>query len=123
MDDPIRLRFGSENEYAAALDNPRRWQPLVAAVCERHGLPAVSTREVDLVGTNLVALIDRRYVVKLYPDLFDGSDSYTRERAAYTLLRHDPGLPVARLIAAGTLFDGGAWRWPYLITSAIGGRS
>lgn len=117
-----RPHFDSTSAYAAAFTDAIYWRPYIAAICARHSLSTEPEISVGLAGTNPVFLIDRRYVVKLYTELFSGADSFARELACYTLLSQQRELAVPSLIVQGRLFDDD-WPWPYLVISAIRGSS
>jgi hygromycin-B 7''-O-kinase len=69
----------------------------------------------------VAALVGDRYLVKLHYEDWFGEDCFQTEREAYRMLA-DRGLPVPELLAEGALYDEG-WRWPFLVLSAMGGRS
>lgn len=115
--------FASRAEYGARFTDPTFWQPYVAEICRRHGL-SCSALHAGLPGTNAVFLVDQRYAIKLFPDLFGGAVSYPAERQCYDLIAQASGIPAPALIASGELFDrSGGWHWPYLITSVLPGQS
>ena len=82
------------------------------------------------------------YVVKLFGPRFAGGEGYAVERTLHALFLERSEVPVPRMIADGTLFDGvlddgvawdpdapdtggekeADWAWPYLITSRVSGK-
>ena len=79
-----------------------------------HGLP----------GTNPVFLVDDKYAVKLFTDLFGDPSSSEQEIGFYELLASQPEIPAPELLAHGALFDNrNGWRWPWIITTILPGRS
>ncbi len=74
-------------------------------------------------GSNPVFIVNDRFVMKLYTNLFGGADSVLKEIDLYGLFAHAPQLPVPRLIVHGSLFPQNEerWHWPYIITSVIPG--
>lgn len=116
--------FASRQEYSAVFTAVDYWQPYVAAICERHGLPDSAPLRAGLPGTHPVFIVDERYAVKLYTELFDGGRSFARERDLYALFTHVPQLHAPVCIAHGQLFEAqGGWRWPYIITTVLAGTS
>ncbi len=115
--------FTSRTEYGTRFTDPAFWQPYVAEICYRHGLLCTAIRA-GLPGTNAVFLVDQRYAIKLYPDLFGGAFSFPAERKCYELIAQSDGILAPQLIASGQLFDrDGGWHWPYVITSMLPGQS
>ncbi len=114
--------FSTVQDYAACFTNPDYWRPYVEAICTRHAL-SYSVIRAGLPGSNAVFLVDERYAVKLYPDLFGGARSYPVERACYGLVAGAVGIPAPALVAAGDLFDQDGWPWPYLVTTVMPGLS
>jgi aminoglycoside phosphotransferase len=107
-------------EYGARLGDAGFWEPYVAEVLARHGLPT-GPIEVGALGTMPTFLVGR-HVVKLFGELFSGRRSFAVERSAHRWLLGNRAIPSPALVAEGRLFDG-AWPWPYLVTARLGGTS
>ena len=121
MERPV---FPSRAEYAGRFTDAVYWRPYVEAVCARHGLGPCGEIRAGLPGTNAVFLVDHRYAVKLYTDLFGGATSFPVERDLYGWFAVHPGLPVPALVAQGDLFPPGeGWPWPYIVTTVVPGAS
>lgn len=117
-------RFGSVQEYALHFTDVDYWRPYVEAVCARHDLGPGSQIQAGLPGTFPVFLIDERYVVKFFGDLFDGPWCYAVESDCYALLASRPEFLAPRLLGHGSLFpEAAAWQWPYLISTLVPGTS
>lgn len=115
--------FATIQEYAARFTDPVFWQPYVTAICARHWL-SCDTIRAGLPGTNAVFLVDERYAVKIYPELFHGAEGRLIERDFYTLIANAQNIPAPAIIASGELFDAaGGWPWPYIVTNVIPGTS
>ena len=116
--------FESVQAYGQQFTDPAYWRPYVEEVCARHGLGACHAIRAGLPGTFPVFVVDGRYVVKLFGELFDGGTCFQVELEMYELLRSDPAIPAPSLVVSGTLFppDGG-WPWPYIVTEVIPGTS
>ena len=114
--------FRSRAEYAGRFTDAAYWRPYVEAVCARQGLGPCGAIRAGLPGTNAVFLVDSRYAVKLYTDLFGGATSFAAERDLYGWFAAHPDLPVPALVAQGDLFpaDDG-WSWPYIVTTVVPG--
>lgn len=112
--------FGGAEAYAASLADPAAWAPAALAVCRRHRLdPGDGGVRMGGPGTFPVAVVGGRWAVKLGGPWWSGTECLDRERDAYEAMAARPGLPVPRLVAAGTL-DGG---WRYLVLTVVRGRS
>jgi hygromycin-B 7''-O-kinase len=121
MERPV---FRSRAEYAGRFTDAAYWRPYVEAVCARHGLGPCGAIRAGQPGTNAVFLVDGRYAVKLYTDLFGGATSFPAERDLYDWFAAHPGLPVPALVAQGDLFPtGDGWPWPYIVTTVVPGTS
>ncbi len=119
----IRPYFADRAAYAALFTNTAYWHAYVVAICARHGLECHDVRA-GLPGTNVVFLVDQRYAVKLYSNLFGGSYSFAAERECYAMIAAAQAIAAPALIASGELFDStGGWPWPYLVTSLLPGMS
>jgi hygromycin-B 7''-O-kinase len=116
--------FASVQEYGRIFTNPDYWRPYVEAICARHGLFPCREVRTGLPGTMPVFLVDGRYVVKLFSDLFSGDVGFRVERELYELLAERADIPTPALLAAGTLFPAeGGWPWPYLVSQLLPGLS
>lgn len=120
-----RPTFASREEYAQHMTNAAYWRPYVETICERHSLKTSNHIRSGLPGSNPVFILDERYVVKLYPPLFGGAESFLKEVELYNLFSsQSPQLPFPLLLASGKLFpEEHVWSWPYIVTSLIPGTS
>lgn len=119
-----RPRFDSPAAYAAIFNDMAYWQPYVAAICARHGQDPALPIRATLPGTHAVFVVGEHMIVKLYTDLFNSADSYSREHDSYRQLAQQRTLPVPELIAQGQLFSpADGWPWPYIISTRITGES
>lgn len=119
-----RPSFATRQEYRRCFTNPSYWHAYVAAICARHELGDPTTVRAGFPGTNPVFIVDEKYAVKLYSDLFGGERSYPVEREVYRLIATSPDIPAPSLMTTGNLFgahDG--WPWPYIVTRALPGLS
>lgn len=92
-------------------------------VCERHDLYPHGRIRSSLPGSHPVFIVEDRWVVKLFSDLFGGAQSFPVERDLYGLLGQTSTLPAPSLLASGSLFPEAEWPWPYLVLTCIRGRS
>jgi hygromycin-B 7''-O-kinase len=119
-----RPTFASVQEYGRIFTNPDYWRPYVEEICARHGFGRCQEMRTGLPGTMPVFLVDERYVVKLFSDLFAGDVGFRVERELYELLGERADIPTPALLAAGTLFPAAdGWHWPYLVSQILPGRS
>jgi hygromycin-B 7''-O-kinase len=119
-----RPRFASLAEYSEHFTDTAYWQPYVETICSRHGLAPCRHIRSGLGGTHPVFIVDDRYVVKLFTDLFNGAHGFAVESDLYPLLAATPQIPVPSLLAQAHLFpEGGGWPWPYLVSTVLPGMS
>ncbi|HHX64229.1 MAG TPA: aminoglycoside phosphotransferase family protein [Chloroflexi bacterium] len=118
-----RPTFDSIEQYGAAFTDATLWAPYVRAICERHGIAAGEICA-GLAGTFPTFKVGGRYVVKLFGDLFDGLRRYAIEMDVYDALIDLTAMPTPQYVADGALFDnGGAWNWPYIVSTCVPGIS
>jgi hygromycin-B 7''-O-kinase len=116
--------FASVREYGSRFTDAGMWRPYVEVVCRRHRLAPCEEVRAGLPGTHPVFIVADRWVVKLFTDLFSGSESFAIERECYDLLAGLPGFPASQLVAGGDLFPrGDGWHWPYLVSTFVPGKS
>lgn len=110
--------------YVRRLADVAFWRPYVRQVCWQHHLSANPVLRLGVVGTYPTFIVDGRWVVKFFGQLFDGAQSCQAELEAVRLLAHAPSIAVPALAATGQLFaDEAGWRWPYLVYAFIPGVS
>jgi hygromycin-B 7''-O-kinase len=116
--------FASVCEYGSRFTDAEVWRPYVEEVCRRDGLAPCEGVRAGLAGTHPVFLVGDRWVVKFFSDLFSGGESFAIERECFGLLARLTDVPASRLVAEGDLFPSeGGWRWPYLVSTFLPGRS
>ena len=77
------------------------------------GSARAARSSLGLPGSFPTFIVDRRYVAKLFGELFDGGASALIEREMYALLATNPQIPAPALVADGQLFsDDDGWPWP-----------
>jgi aminoglycoside phosphotransferase len=118
---PATPRFADDDAYERSLTDPAFWAPYARAALRLAGLEDDGEVRTHFPTTHVAALVGDRYLVKLHYEDWFGEDCFQTEREAYRMLA-DRGLPVPELLAEGALYDEG-WRWPFLVMSAMGGRS
>lgn len=115
--------FPSRQEYGRQFTDAAFWRPYVEEVCRRHGLAPCEQIGVGLPGTHPVFLVEDRWVVKFFGDLFGGEEAFAIERDIFALVAGTQALDVPRMHAEGRLFNtGDAWRWPYLVSALLPGQ-
>lgn len=94
--------------------DPREWRFAIEELCAAHG---VSHREVRAFpeGSNLVAAVDERWVVKIFPPFH--RHQWESERRVLPRFRGRLSIAVPALIAQGTRDDG----WTYVIVEKLSG--
>lgn len=118
---PQPPRFADDDEYERSLSDPAFWEPYARAALRLSGLADGGEVRTHVPTTHVAALVGDRHLVKLHYEDWFGEDCFQTEREAYRMLA-DRGLPIPELLAEGALYDEG-WRWPFLVMSAMGGRS
>jgi hygromycin-B 7''-O-kinase len=99
--------------YRLAFD---AWRPAVAETCARHGLACDAvTPFAD--GSNLVAAVDERWVVKLFPPFH--RDQWQSEHLVLPRFAGSLPVRVPELVAAGEREDG----YTYVVLTRISGES
>ncbi|HZD16661.1 MAG TPA: aminoglycoside phosphotransferase family protein [Actinomycetota bacterium] len=122
MSVPPAPRFADDDEYERSLTDADFWAPYARAALRLSGLPDDGEVRTYFPTTHVAALIGERYLVKLhYEDRF-GEDCFQNEREAYRHLGGHDELPIPQLLSEGALYDEG-WRWPFLVMTAMPGRS
>jgi hygromycin-B 7''-O-kinase len=113
--------FADDDAYERSLSDASFWEPYARAALRLSGLEDRGVARTHVPTTQVAILVGDRYLVKLHYEEWFGEDAFQTEREAYRMLGgHE--LPVPELLAEGALYDDG-WRWPFLITSAMSGRS
>lgn len=113
--------FADDDAYEASLRDSSFWAPYAKAALRLAGLEDTGDVVMHVPATHVAARVGSDYFVKLHYEEWFGEDSFQTEREAYRMLS-DEGLPVPELLAEGALYDEG-WRWPFLVMSAMRGRS
>lgn len=117
-----RPLFSSTAEYASYFTQPAFWRPYIEHACAEWEIPCRTISE-PIPGTNVVFLIDKHYVIKLFPELFDGAMASKAEMDMYVLLSEYQSVEMPRLIGIGDLFDStDGWPWPYMLTTRLRGQ-
>ena len=120
---PPPPRFEDDDAYERSLKDAAFWAPYARAALHLCGLPWEGRVVTHHPTTHVAAQVGDRYVVKLHYEDWFGEDCFQTEREAYRLLAGNR-LPVPDLQADGALYaseDG--WRWPFLVMSAMPGRT
>lgn len=91
------------------------WRAAVVEVCAAHGLECGDVTAFK-DGSNLVAAIDERWVVKIYPP-FHAYEFESERRVLAHLNAHPLPLKLPRLLAQGTRDEG----WTYLVSEKLAG--
>ncbi|HEX6242756.1 MAG TPA: aminoglycoside 3'-phosphotransferase/choline kinase family protein [Polyangiales bacterium] len=94
--------------------DPREWRFAIEELCAIHG---VSHRQVRAFpqGSNLVAAVDERWVVKIFPPFH--RHQWESERRVLPRIHGQLSVAVPALIAQGTREDG----WTYVIVEKLSG--
>lgn len=119
-----RPQVDSVQAYSRLFTDADYWRPYVEVVCQRHRLARCREVRTGLPGTFPAFIVDGRYVVKFFGELFGGTTCFRVELEMYDLLAHDREIPAPSLVAKGELFSAtDGWPWPYLVSTAIDGKS
>ena len=99
------------NDFERTFNDPV-WLEIAGAICRRHRI-RYKTLERAEHGENIVVLVDRRRVLKIYTPQKNG---YQRERAALEIAQNRTALPIPRLLKHGE-FEG----FGYIVTDRMKG--
>ncbi len=115
--------FDDDDAYERSLTDGPFWAPYAKAALRQVGFSDEGEVVTYFPTTHVAALVDDRYLVKLHYEEWFGEDCFQTEREAYAMLAGRE-LPIPELLAEGALYDNGeAWRWPFLVMTAMRGRS
>ncbi len=121
--DPL-ASFSQITYYSQHFTDIGLWSPYVRQVCARHNLFPCQVVRMGIPGTFPTFIIEDRFVVKFYGQLFDGYHSFLVEKVVNQLVNSSENIPVPELINSGFLFDQrSTWPWPYLIFTFLPGTS
>ncbi len=115
--------FASLEAYRARQADTGFWQPHVAEVLARHGLPGDPAAMRPGIGATYPTFLCGDLVVKLFGGWPTWRQSFSAESAVQVVLARDPGLLVPASVAEGTLFAESPDAWPYLVTARVAGLS
>lgn len=105
------------------MDSPL-WKPCVKRVCYRHALLPCQQVRPGLAGSFPTFIVEDRWVVKFFGQLFGGGVAYETELQVNSLLPPDLSIRAPSLLYSGSLLDDDqAWKWPYLIYEYLPGIS
>ncbi|MFB6446581.1 aminoglycoside phosphotransferase family protein [Bradyrhizobium tunisiense] len=102
----------AESFRAFRSDAPR-WLPIALDIARSHGLD-VGSLHVFATGTNLVAGLGDKLILKIFPPQL--AAQFVSERGSLAQLNGHVDLPIPEIVAEGTR-DG----WPYLIITRLAG--
>jgi hygromycin-B 7''-O-kinase len=123
VDVPVPPVFADDDAYEVSLRDAAFWGPYAKAVLRSVGLDDDGEVRTHFPTTHVAALVGDRYLVKLHYEDWFGEDCFQTEREAYRMLQLR-GLPIPRLLHEGALYPRtDAWRWPFLVMTAMHGRA
>ena len=122
-DVPQPPAFQDDDAYERSLADPAFWAPYARAALQAAGLPDHGEVITQFPTTHVAALVGGHHLVKLHYEDWFGEDCFQTEREAYQMLA-GRDLPIPELLAEGALYpDTDGWRWPFLVMTAMHGRS
>lgn len=120
---PLEI-FKTMDGYRQHFMDADYWRPYVRLVCQRHSFTPYQEIRAGLAGTYPTFIVEDRWVVKFFGQLFEGGSAFEVERQIGRLLTPEARIPAPAVIASGQLFeDSTDWPWPYLIFEFIPGIS
>ena len=120
MDSTPLARLETLDGYRQHFMDAALWRPCVTGVCRAHGWTCERVRP-GVAGTFPTFLVDEARVVKFFGPLFDGATCLKVEYEAAQRMAAVPEVPIARLLAEGTL--AGTAGWGYLVFEFVEGVS
>jgi hypothetical protein len=122
-DVPQPPAFEDDDAYERSLKDPAFWDPYARAALRMTGFPDDGEVTTHFPTTHVAALVGDHHLVKLHYEDWFGEDCFQTEREAYQMLA-GRDLPIPELLAEGALYPGTlGWRWPFLVMTAMHGRS
>jgi hygromycin-B 7''-O-kinase len=116
--------LSSLGQYRERFMSTRYWAPYVEAVCERHHLAPHDAIRCHNPGTYPTYIVNNRWVIKFFGELFNGAHSFAAELDANHMIASDDAIPAPALLAQDYLHGPDThWRWPYLIFEYMDGES
>ncbi len=121
---PDLEQLNTLNGYRKHFMDEDLWRVHVQSVCQRHGLHPCRQVRAGLAGSFPTFIVEDRWVVKFFGQLFDGEQSFETELQVNHLLPPDLAVHAAELLYSGYLIENSpAWKWPYLIFEYLPGVS
>lgn len=116
--------LGTLDGYRERFFDAAFWTPYVRwVVSTRFGAEDVAVRA-GLAGTYPTFIVDDRWVVKFFGELFDGPATHAAELTVALLRPERLGIPAPQMLAHGDLYDArDQWRWPYMVFEFMQGVS
>ncbi|HTK37364.1 MAG TPA: aminoglycoside phosphotransferase family protein [Pyrinomonadaceae bacterium] len=100
------------NDFERTFNDPV-WTGIASMICRENRIPYAFLKRADQ-GENIVFLIDKDYILKIYTPLKNG---YEREKTALKFAHNKTSLPVPRIVA-----DGSIEGFEYLIVTSLEGQ-
>jgi hygromycin-B 7''-O-kinase len=106
-------RLADYDSYRTWRADTSRWLPVARDIARSHDLPDTMPH-VFATGTNIVAALDERLILKLFPPML--RSQFISERTSLSQLGGRLSLPIPEIVAEGER-DG----WPYLVVTRLAG--
>ena len=106
-------RLADYDSYRTWRADTSRWLPVARDIARSHDLPDTMPH-VFATGTNIVAALDERLILKLFPPML--RSQFISERTSLSQLGGRLSLPIPEIVAEGER-DG----WPYLVITRLAG--
>ncbi|MCP5095983.1 MAG: aminoglycoside phosphotransferase family protein [Chloroflexi bacterium] len=98
------------------------WEPFVRALCQHHQLTC-SVISTGLAGSYPTFLVDNKWVIKFFGELYNGERSFAAELVSNQIIAKSSILFAPKLLTHGELLpNSNGWKWPYLIFSFVDGK-
>jgi len=101
------------NDFERTFNDPV-WTGIASMICRENRIPYAFLKRADQ-GENIVFLIDKDYVLKIYTPMKNG---YEREKTALRFAHNNTSLPIPQIVA-----DGSVEGFDYLITTSLDGET
>ncbi len=124
MDEAALIPFNQINFYREHFMDATLWRPYVAEVCRRHNLTPCEDIRGGLAGSFPTFIVEERWVVKFFGQLFGGEPCYDTELEALRIAGQARLGSIPNVLASGELFPiPQDWPWPYFVMQLIRGVS
>ena len=116
-------KLNSIEGYVKYFMDPNLWTPYIQKAFTAFLGNAIFKIDTGIAGTYPTFIVNNRWVIKFFGQLFDGQESYMVEKTVTMLIHQQETFPAPKILFTGSLFPEESFSWPYLIYNFIPGIS